>query len=432
MKNKTAISFPQPEELKLTGDVYENWKAFKLRFELYIHAVSVENDERKLALLLMLAGRGALDVYKTFDLKSEEKHKYAAVMARFDQHFSPRRTEAFQRYIFRHRLQKESESIEQFVMDLRLKSQFCNFGSQCDAMIRDQLVFGIQDDRTRMLLLKEPELTLLKAIRICQASQRSKLPLQTICIEDESLDVEADPAESHLSCDSKRNPLSQFQDRTDCSTQAGRGHTEEEPEETDALTSVGDGKSSEGCIDDVDEDCKEISFELDSAAVTYLNRHNRKAEANHGHMMDPPENMNPLGVFHSCGGGKQPVCVCRDSQGRVIQLDVAPSCSATAPDKVTSKQQQDKPYVKKPPNAFVIFMRENRAKIKDFAQPKHSAEANAILGQMWKTMSPQDQEKYYQKAAEERRLHAEQHPDWSSKDNYGKKRKRQRSRAQTK
>ncbi|KAM8877992.1 uncharacterized protein ACB058_003624 isoform 3-T3 [Synchiropus picturatus] len=154
--------------------------------------------------------------------------------------------------------------------------------------------------------------------------------------------------------------------------------------------------------------------------------------AHHGHMMDPPENMNPLGVFHSCGGGKQPVCVCRDSQGRVIQLDVAPSCSATAPDKVTSKQQQDKPYVKKPPNAFVIFMRENRAKIKDFAQPKHSAEANAILGQMWKTMSPQDQEKYYQKAAEERRLHAEQHPDWSSKDNYGKKRKRQRSRAQTK
>lgn len=386
-------------------------KAFQLRFELFIDAVGGENDERKLARWLMLAGRGALDVYKTFDLKSEEKLQYEAVMARFDQHFSPWRTEAFQRYIFRHRRQKESESIEQFVMDLRLKSQGCNFGSECDAMIRDQIVFGIQDDRTRMLLLKEPELTLLKAIRICQASQRSKVAFHAVRMEDESVDLDADPDESHMNCGKLDNSLSLLRDaplhRRVRSTLEGKEQINQQLEKKDAG----------GCIALVDEDCKVISLKLDSAAVTHLHRQKRKAEAHYSHMMDPPENMAPMGVL--------------DSQGREIQVEVAPSCSAAAPGKSMSREQLDKPYVKKPPNAFVIFMRENRAKIKDFAQPKHSAEANAILGQMWKTMSPQDQEKYYQIAAEERRLHAEQHPEWSSKDNYGKKRKRQRSRAPT-
>ncbi|XP_053720884.1 lymphoid enhancer-binding factor 1-like isoform X1 [Synchiropus splendidus] len=91
-------------------------------------------------------------------------------------------------------------------------------------------------------------------------------------------------------------------------------------------------------------------------------------------------------------------------------------------------QQKDAPYIRRPPNAFMIFMRENRAKITNTLKPKHSVEANTILGKMWKSMSPAEQEKYYQLAAVERRRHAEQHPDWSSKDNYGQKRKRQRTK----
>ncbi|KAM8877989.1 uncharacterized protein ACB058_003623 [Synchiropus picturatus] len=116
---------------------------------------------------------------------------------------------------------------------------------------------------------------------------------------------------------------------------------------------------------------------------------------------------------------------------RVIQIFVNPHSTPHPPQAVTPKQrrnsvQKNRPYIRRPPNAFMIFMRENREKITNTLKPKHSVEANTILGQMWREMSPSEQEIYYQKAAEERRIHAEKHPDWSSKDNYGLKRKRQR------
>ncbi|XP_053728292.1 uncharacterized protein LOC128763496 isoform X3 [Synchiropus splendidus] len=85
-------------------------------------------------------------------------------------------------------------------------------------------------------------------------------------------------------------------------------------------------------------------------------------------------------------------------------------------------------YIRRPPNAFMVFMRENREIITRTLKPKHSVETNTILGEMWRKMSTDEQEIYYQKAMEERRIHTEKYPEWSSQDNYGKKVKRQRKK----
>ncbi|KAM8853067.1 lymphoid enhancer-binding factor 1-like [Synchiropus picturatus] len=76
----------------------------------------------------------------------------------------------------------------------------------------------------------------------------------------------------------------------------------------------------------------------------------------------------------------------------------------------------------------MVFMRENREIVTRTLKPKHSVETNTILGEMWRKMSTDEQEIYYQKATEERRIHAEKYPEWSSQDNYGKKVKRQRKK----
>lgn len=147
-------SIRPPDELKLTGNVNENWKAFKQSFELYALAIGLDgNERRKNALLLTVAGRSALDVYNTFVFTEEEKDKYEAVIEKFEQYCTQRKNETYEKYVFRNRLQRESESIEQYVTDLRLKSQSCNFGTLCDSMIRDQIVIGVQDKRVRMQLL---------------------------------------------------------------------------------------------------------------------------------------------------------------------------------------------------------------------------------------------------------------------------------------
>ncbi|KAM8835916.1 uncharacterized protein ACB058_017020 isoform 2-T2 [Synchiropus picturatus] len=86
------------------------------------------------------------------------------------------------------------------------------------------------------------------------------------------------------------------------------------------------------------------------------------------------------------------------------------------------------PYIPRPPNAFMIFMRENREHVTATFKPKHNVEANSILGRMWKSMTSEQQHRCYLLAAEERRKHEERHPNWSSKDNYGRKVKRKRTK----
>ncbi|CAL9691156.1 unnamed protein product [Knipowitschia caucasica] len=169
-----------PEELKLSGNVNENWKSFRQSFELYLLAAGLDDadEKRKVALLLTVAGRGALDVFNTFQFDNED-YGLNDVVTKFEDYCTPRRNETYERYVFRNRMQNENESIEQYVTDLRLKSQSCNFGTLCDSMIRDQIVIGVQDKRVRMLLLKETDLTVEKAVRICQASESTKLQLKT-------------------------------------------------------------------------------------------------------------------------------------------------------------------------------------------------------------------------------------------------------------
>ncbi|XP_076830306.1 uncharacterized protein LOC143476162 isoform X2 [Brachyhypopomus gauderio] len=189
----TRMNFiQQPEELKLTGNVSENWKRFKQSFELYSLAIGLETEERKVALLQTVAGRAALDVYNTFVFTEEEKDNYEVVMKKFEEYCTPRKNETYERYVFRNRLQKESESFEQYVTDLRLKSQSCNFEALRDSMIRDQIVIGVQDNKIRMQLLKETKLTLEKAIDICQASESAKAQLKSFSSKEiETVEVDS-------------------------------------------------------------------------------------------------------------------------------------------------------------------------------------------------------------------------------------------------
>ncbi|XP_030595667.1 transcription factor 7-like 1 [Archocentrus centrarchus] len=93
------------------------------------------------------------------------------------------------------------------------------------------------------------------------------------------------------------------------------------------------------------------------------------------------------------------------------------------------QDDEDRVYVKKPPNAFMLFLKEQRPKVKAELTNSASAAVNAVVGERWKSLSKAQQAKYYEQAEEERLLHTQQHPQWSSKDNYGKKRRRIRRSA---
>ncbi|XP_037548203.1 transcription factor 7-like 1-A isoform X3 [Nematolebias whitei] len=95
-------------------------------------------------------------------------------------------------------------------------------------------------------------------------------------------------------------------------------------------------------------------------------------------------------------------------------------------DSEREKEEEKKPHIKKPLNAFMLYMREERPKVVAQCNVKESATINQILGQRWHSLSKDEQSKYYEMARKERLLHSKLYPNWSARDNYGKKKKRKR------
>ena len=55
-----------------------------------------------------------------------------------------------------------------YVAELRSLAEFCNFGQTLEAMLRDRIVCGINDDAIQRRLLAEPVLTFKKSLEIAQ------------------------------------------------------------------------------------------------------------------------------------------------------------------------------------------------------------------------------------------------------------------------
>ncbi|XP_078522864.1 transcription factor 7-like 1 [Lissotriton helveticus] len=106
---------------------------------------------------------------------------------------------------------------------------------------------------------------------------------------------------------------------------------------------------------------------------------------------------------------------------------MSPSMNSKSPITV-KKEEEKKPHVKKPLNAFMLYMKEMRAKVVAECTLKESAAINQILGRRWHSLSREEQAKYYELARKERQLHSQLYPTWSARDNYGKKKKRKREK----
>ncbi|XP_037925800.1 protein pangolin, isoforms A/H/I/S isoform X7 [Hermetia illucens] len=113
-------------------------------------------------------------------------------------------------------------------------------------------------------------------------------------------------------------------------------------------------------------------------------------------------------------------------------LDQKHSPSVQSDNSKDNSAEKKKPHIKKPLNAFMLYMKEMRAKVVAECTLKESAAINQILGRRWHELTREEQSKYYEKARQERQLHMELYPGWSARDNYGyvsKKKKRKKDRS---
>ena len=109
------------------------------------------------------------------------RRKLPEIIKRFDAYFIGEMNETYERYEFNSRDQKEGETIDKYVAELRTLAHTCNF-CPClhDSLIRDRIVLGIRDANTRKRLLRQSNLTLSKSIEIVKSEEVSSNQLRSI------------------------------------------------------------------------------------------------------------------------------------------------------------------------------------------------------------------------------------------------------------
>ena len=161
-------------ELKLVGNVSENFKNFELHFNDYcIQAkyrdlakdpVTEQADHYKSPLLEISALRSslpdeALSVHRyTIDpqIATNDKKKPWVWMEKLRTHYtgtlgSSLLTDHFK---FWTSSQTSHESIQEWEVKVRQASSLCDYGDLTDELTRDKFIFGLNEDHTRTELLK--------------------------------------------------------------------------------------------------------------------------------------------------------------------------------------------------------------------------------------------------------------------------------------
>ncbi|PIK34001.1 hypothetical protein BSL78_29182 [Apostichopus japonicus] len=176
----------QPGELSLEGNLAENWR--KQMFLLYISAsgIAAKTDEVKSAALLHVPGEDAVEIYNSFQWQEAGDEKTLnKLMEKSEEYCAPRKNVTWERHIFNTTNQKQHETIDYYVTELRNKAKSCEFGTLTKGLIRDRNVCGVSDDQIRRRLLRVEDLTLKKAVDICRASEATTHQMKSFTADTE-------------------------------------------------------------------------------------------------------------------------------------------------------------------------------------------------------------------------------------------------------
>lgn len=193
------IQLPTIPAFRPTGDptsISQRFQKWVKSFQYFLGASGITDDARKKATLLHLIG---LESQEIFDTLNPADDTYQSALQAFIDHFSVQKNIPFERSKFHSCKQKQGESIEQFVTNLRKLASTCDYGTETDNQIRDQVIAACFSTKFRKRLLAEPDLTLQKVVSIGQSLESAHY---------QSKEIESSAASSVESVNFTRRPQS--------------------------------------------------------------------------------------------------------------------------------------------------------------------------------------------------------------------------------
>ena len=129
-------------------------------------------QEKRKSILLSVIGSDTYSLLRTLISPTRPAEKtFDEITTVLLEHFSPKPSAIVCRYKFYLRNRLPTESVAEYMSELRKLAENCDFKDYLTDMLRDRLVCGIADERIQRVLLTEKELTLEKAYQLCIAEE---------------------------------------------------------------------------------------------------------------------------------------------------------------------------------------------------------------------------------------------------------------------
>jgi len=168
-----------PPELDIESlHLADEWKEWSEAWEYRISSGLQDKDDAvQVATIQSILGTKARRVMKTLpNVPADIKERtVTGILTALETYCVQRKNTIYELYVFRTTSQ-EDRAVDVFVTDLRRRAEYCEFGALKDSLIRDQIVVGINenDPKLRKRPLRETDLSLEKAIKLCRIAEQSK------------------------------------------------------------------------------------------------------------------------------------------------------------------------------------------------------------------------------------------------------------------
>ncbi|XP_051233810.1 uncharacterized protein LOC127350824 [Dicentrarchus labrax] len=159
----------------------QTWEEYCEIMEHFFIANDVDDEDKKKSRLLSVVGAQTYSLMRNLLSPAKPGEKtFAQLEALLKKHFNPKPSEIVQRFKFDSRMRKPTESVAEYMAEIRKLSQDCNYGETLSQMLLDRLVCGINDDRIQRRLLSETALTFESALSLAQGMESANKNVQDL------------------------------------------------------------------------------------------------------------------------------------------------------------------------------------------------------------------------------------------------------------
>ena len=162
----------------------ESIEAYLDRADMYFLANDIPAAKQVPVFLSVVGAKTHALLRDLFAPQKLQTQKLKEIYKQLCEHFEPQPLVIAERFYFHQRSQGPSESVAEYLAELRRLATHCKFADFLNDALRDRLVCGLRNASIQKRLLSEKDLTLKKAIELAQSVEAAESNAKKLQVGD--------------------------------------------------------------------------------------------------------------------------------------------------------------------------------------------------------------------------------------------------------